>query len=167
MPFFSSNTPSSVPAPPTPRLRLSSLGKLCVAIQAPSPEELIERADDALYAAKRGGGHSATAPRPELITVNLHNRFGGFRTHHLAHRYKPQWAGAVQPDGPVHRDLYQASHGEPFLGREQDSSAADVQRLPNSTGLQPFGMEHTVPDFLPDREAVGLPAISRASEIHA
>ena len=48
MPFFSSNTPSSVPAPPSPRVRLSSLGKLCVAIQAPSPEELIERAEAAL-----------------------------------------------------------------------------------------------------------------------
>ncbi len=48
MPFFSSNPPSPAPPPPPPRMRLSNLGKLCVAIQASSPAELIERAEAAL-----------------------------------------------------------------------------------------------------------------------
>ncbi|MGD0680888.1 MAG: shikimate dehydrogenase [Terracidiphilus sp.] len=48
MPFFSSSPPSPAPAPPTPRMRLINLGKLCVAIQAVSPQELIERAVAAL-----------------------------------------------------------------------------------------------------------------------
>jgi len=48
MPLFSSNPPSPTPAPPPPRMRLTNLGKLCVAIQASSPEELIERAASAL-----------------------------------------------------------------------------------------------------------------------
>jgi 3-dehydroquinate dehydratase/shikimate dehydrogenase len=47
MPFFGSNPPPSAPAPPLPRLRV---GKLCVAIQASSPAELIERAGTALQA---------------------------------------------------------------------------------------------------------------------
>ena len=41
------NPPSAVPAPPL-RLRIGGLGKLCVAIQADSPAELIERATAAL-----------------------------------------------------------------------------------------------------------------------
>ena len=48
MPFFSSSSPPPAPAPPLPRMRLTNLGKLCVAIQASSPEELIERAASAL-----------------------------------------------------------------------------------------------------------------------
>ena len=48
MPLFSSNPPSPTPAPPPPRMRLTNLGKLCVAIQASSPEELNERAASAL-----------------------------------------------------------------------------------------------------------------------
>jgi 3-dehydroquinate dehydratase/shikimate dehydrogenase len=48
MPFFSSNSPTPTPAPPPPRMRLTNLGKLCVAIQASSPQELIERAASAL-----------------------------------------------------------------------------------------------------------------------
>ena len=47
MPFFGSNPPPSA-APPLPRLRLDNLAKLCVAIQASSPAELIERAETAL-----------------------------------------------------------------------------------------------------------------------
>jgi 3-dehydroquinate dehydratase/shikimate dehydrogenase len=45
------NPPSAVPAPPL-RLRLGELGKLCVAIQAASPAELIERATAALADSK-------------------------------------------------------------------------------------------------------------------
>ena len=48
MPLFSSSPPFPAPAPLSPRLRLANLGKLCVAIQAASPEELIERAEAAL-----------------------------------------------------------------------------------------------------------------------
>ncbi len=48
MPFFGSNPPPSAAAPPLPRVRLDNLPKLCVAIQAPSPAELIERAETAL-----------------------------------------------------------------------------------------------------------------------
>jgi 3-dehydroquinate dehydratase/shikimate dehydrogenase len=48
MPFFSSSSPSPAPAPSLPRLRLTNPGKLCVAIQAASPAELIERAEAAL-----------------------------------------------------------------------------------------------------------------------
>ena len=46
-----SNPPSAVPAPPL-RLRIGGLGKLCVAIQAGSPAELIERATAALADSK-------------------------------------------------------------------------------------------------------------------
>jgi len=48
MPFFSTIPPPPVPAPPTPRMRLTNLGKLCIAIQASSPAEMIERAEAAL-----------------------------------------------------------------------------------------------------------------------
>ncbi|MGD0095159.1 MAG: shikimate dehydrogenase [Terracidiphilus sp.] len=47
MPVFGSTSPQIVPAPPA-RLRLENLGKLCVAIQAASPAQLIERAEAAL-----------------------------------------------------------------------------------------------------------------------
>jgi 3-dehydroquinate dehydratase/shikimate dehydrogenase len=47
-----STSPSSAPAPATPRLRLGNLGKLCVAIQAASPAELIARAEAALADSK-------------------------------------------------------------------------------------------------------------------
>jgi len=49
MPVFTSNSPVSVSAPVVPRLRLP---KLCVAIQATSPVELIERAEAALADSK-------------------------------------------------------------------------------------------------------------------
>jgi 3-dehydroquinate dehydratase/shikimate dehydrogenase len=48
MPDSSSTSPHSVSPPPLLRLRLGNLGKLCVAIQASSPAELIERAEAAL-----------------------------------------------------------------------------------------------------------------------
>jgi 3-dehydroquinate dehydratase/shikimate dehydrogenase len=48
MPFLGPNSPPPAPAPPLPRLRLDNLSKLCVAIQASSPAELIERAETAL-----------------------------------------------------------------------------------------------------------------------
>ena len=48
MPFFSSSSPTPAPAPPLPRMRLINLGKLCIAIQAASPAEMIERAEAAL-----------------------------------------------------------------------------------------------------------------------
>ena len=52
MPVFSSNSPLSTPAPPLQRLRLGNVGKLCVAIQASSATELIERATAALADAR-------------------------------------------------------------------------------------------------------------------
>jgi 3-dehydroquinate dehydratase/shikimate dehydrogenase len=52
MPDFLSNSSSSAPAPPLQRLRLGNLGKLCVAIQASSAAELIERATAALVDAR-------------------------------------------------------------------------------------------------------------------
>jgi len=48
MPVFNSNSTQSVPAPPPQRLHLGTLGKLCVALEAGSPAELIERAEAAL-----------------------------------------------------------------------------------------------------------------------
>src|ERR1035437_2193908 len=48
MRFFNSSPPPPAPATPLPRMRLTNLGKLCVAIQASSAEELIERAASAL-----------------------------------------------------------------------------------------------------------------------
>ena len=48
MPFFSSSSSSPAPTPPPSRTRLTNLGRLCVAIQAASPQELIERAESAL-----------------------------------------------------------------------------------------------------------------------
>jgi 3-dehydroquinate dehydratase/shikimate dehydrogenase len=52
MPVFSSNSPQSAPTPPLQRLRLGNIGKLCVAIQAGSAAELIERATAALADAR-------------------------------------------------------------------------------------------------------------------
>lgn len=52
MPDFGSSSPSSLPAPAIPRLRLGDMGKLCVAILASSPAELIERAGAALADSK-------------------------------------------------------------------------------------------------------------------
>ena len=52
MPVFNSNSPLSTPAPPLQRLRLGNIGKLCVAIQASSAAELIERATAALVDAR-------------------------------------------------------------------------------------------------------------------
>jgi len=43
-----SSSLSSPPAPVSPRLRLANMGKLCIAIQAGSPEELVKRAAAAL-----------------------------------------------------------------------------------------------------------------------
>jgi 3-dehydroquinate dehydratase/shikimate dehydrogenase len=51
MQTLSSNSPSTAPAQPS-RPRLGNLGKLCVAIQAESPTELIERATAALADSK-------------------------------------------------------------------------------------------------------------------
>jgi len=45
---FGSSSHSPAPAPPAPRLRLADLDKLCVAIQAASPAEMIQRAESAL-----------------------------------------------------------------------------------------------------------------------
>ena len=59
MPFFGSNSPPSAPAPPLPRLRV---GKLCVAIQASSPAELIERAETAL---------KGMTPDPKFLELRL------------------------------------------------------------------------------------------------
>ncbi len=47
MPVFASTSTASVSTPPA-RPRLENMGKLCVAIQAASPAELIERAETAL-----------------------------------------------------------------------------------------------------------------------
>jgi 3-dehydroquinate dehydratase/shikimate dehydrogenase len=47
MPVFDSTSTNPAPAPPA-RLRLENMGKLCVAIQASSPAQLIERAEAAL-----------------------------------------------------------------------------------------------------------------------
>ena len=47
MPVFGSTSPNPAPAPPA-RLRLENMSKLCVAIQAGSPAQLIERAEAAL-----------------------------------------------------------------------------------------------------------------------
>ena len=47
MPVFEPTSPNPASAPPT-RLRLGDVGKLCVAIQADSPADLIERAEKAL-----------------------------------------------------------------------------------------------------------------------
>ena len=47
MPVFNSTPTQPAPAPPA-RLRLENMGKLCVAIQAGSPAQLIERAEAAL-----------------------------------------------------------------------------------------------------------------------
>jgi 3-dehydroquinate dehydratase/shikimate dehydrogenase len=79
MPFFSSNTPSSVPAPPTPRLRLSSLGKLCVAIQAPSPEELIERAEAALADSRFLEFRLDSLPKPASALPKVKEFLAGHR----------------------------------------------------------------------------------------
>jgi len=79
MPFFSSNTPSSAPAPPTPRLRLSSLGKLCVAIQAPSPEELIERAEAALTDSKFLEFRLDSLPKPASALPKVKEFLAGHR----------------------------------------------------------------------------------------
>jgi 3-dehydroquinate dehydratase/shikimate dehydrogenase len=51
MQISTSKSPSAAPAPP-PRPRLGDVGKLCVAIQAGSPAELIERATSALADSK-------------------------------------------------------------------------------------------------------------------
>jgi 3-dehydroquinate dehydratase/shikimate dehydrogenase len=45
---FAAISPQSAPALPSLRVRLGNLGKICVAIQAASPAELVERAETAL-----------------------------------------------------------------------------------------------------------------------
>ena len=47
MPILGPTSPTSAPVPPA-RLRLENMGKLCVAIQAKSPSELIEQAEAVL-----------------------------------------------------------------------------------------------------------------------
>jgi 3-dehydroquinate dehydratase/shikimate dehydrogenase len=64
MPFFGSNPPSPPPAPAVPRMRLTNLAKLCVAIQAASPAELIERAEAALTDSKFLEFRLDTLPKP-------------------------------------------------------------------------------------------------------
>ena len=48
MSYSAASSISAPPAPVSPRLRLANLGKLCIAIQAGSPEELVKRASAAL-----------------------------------------------------------------------------------------------------------------------
>ncbi len=71
MPFFSSNPPPSAPAPPSPRLRLANLGKLCLAIQAVSPQELIERAEAALADSKFLEFRLDSLPKPASAMPQL------------------------------------------------------------------------------------------------
>ena len=63
MPFNSPIAPVSAPAPASPRLRL---GKLCVAIQAGSPAELVERAEAALGDSKFLEFRLDSLPKPDL-----------------------------------------------------------------------------------------------------
>ena len=67
MPFFSSISPVPPPAPPLPRLRLTNLGKLCIAIQATSPAELIERAEAALVDSRFLEFRLDSLPKPASV----------------------------------------------------------------------------------------------------
>ncbi len=65
---FDPGTPSSAPAPSATRLRL---GKLCVAIQAASPAELIERAEAALADSKFIELRFDSLPKPALALPSV------------------------------------------------------------------------------------------------
>jgi len=79
MPFFSSNPPPPAPAPPPPRMRLSNLGKLCVAIQAASPAELIERAESALADSKFLEFRLDSLPKPASALPKVKEFLAGHR----------------------------------------------------------------------------------------
>jgi len=68
-----------MPAPPAPRLRLSSLGKLCVAIQAASPEEMIERAEAALADSKFLEFRLDSLPKPASALPKVKEFLAGHR----------------------------------------------------------------------------------------
>jgi len=71
MPHFGSISPSSPPAPPIPRLRLGEMNKLCVAIQAGTPAELIERAEAALADSRFLEFRLDSLPKPAVALPNI------------------------------------------------------------------------------------------------
>src|ERR1700691_4794450 len=68
MPKPASNPPDSAPAPALPRLRVP---RLCVAIQAGSPAELVERAEGALAASIFLEFRLDSLPKPEAAFLKL------------------------------------------------------------------------------------------------
>ncbi len=76
MPRSGSSSPLSVPAPPIPRLRV---GKLCVAIQAGSPAELIERAETALADSRFLEFRLDSLPKPALALPKVKAFITGHR----------------------------------------------------------------------------------------
>jgi 3-dehydroquinate dehydratase/shikimate dehydrogenase len=79
MPDSDSSSPHSVPAPPIQRLRLGNIGKLCVAVQASSPAELIERAAAALADSKFLELRLDSLPKPALALSNVKDFLAGHR----------------------------------------------------------------------------------------
>jgi 3-dehydroquinate dehydratase/shikimate dehydrogenase len=72
----SSSSPLSAPAPIIPRLRV---GKLCVAIQAGSPAELMERAEAALASSKFMELRLDSCPKPVLALPRVKEFLAGHR----------------------------------------------------------------------------------------
>jgi 3-dehydroquinate dehydratase/shikimate dehydrogenase len=71
MPVATYNPSQTTSAPPMQRLRLSNMGKLCVAIQADSPTELIKRAEAALANSKFLELRLDSLPKPAAALLKV------------------------------------------------------------------------------------------------
>lgn len=68
----------------------------------------------------------------------------------------------MQPRRPIHRDFHKPPGLEPLTGREQNSSAAYVQRLSRSTHLHCLRLQDPIPDILFDGEPAVPPSLDSA-----
>ena len=93
-----------------------------------------------------------------IRTFDAHRRFADCPRAPPARRHEFQRASAIQPRGPVHREFHRAAHRQLFLGGEQNSSAADIQRLPAACDWRRLGrLKNLVFQFFPNWKAGRVP----------